>query len=286
MGENKMSILNNFFTRNTFHHCFQDGKARFYEAVIRQYINDYEGKPNADLISKIYSIMHMNYRNEYYYKNTLFNKLVLGVHSLKTTTALTELPVGDSKADFIMINGKAVVYEIKTELDNFCRLTKQLEDYYRAFDHVAVITCKEKVSELENIVKEMELPIGIYILQKNDAIKTICKPRRFTDRIDLKIIFSILRKTEYENILKNQYGELPIVSDFEYYSVCEDMFKKIPLQRAYDLFLQQLKKRVRHLDIKIKEIPYELKSLAYFMQMGKKEYFMATEFLNSCYQGG
>lgn len=286
MSENKMSILNNFFTRNTFRHCFQDGKARFYEAVIRQYIKNYEGKPNADLIAEVYSVMHTNYRNEYYYKNTLFNKLILGVHSLKTTTALTELPVGDSKADFIMINGKAVVYEIKTELDNFCRLTKQLEDYYRAFDHVAVITCKEKVSELENVVGELELPIGIYVLQKNDAIKTMCKPKRFMDRIDLKTIFSILRKTEYENILKKQYGELPIVSDFEYYSVCEDMFKKIPLQRAYDLFLQQLKKRTSHFDIKIEEIPYELKSLAYFMQMGKKEYFMATEFLNSCYQGG
>ena len=45
--------------------------------------------------------------------------------------ALTELPVGDSKADFIMINGRGVVYEIKTDLDNLLRLENQIRDYYR-----------------------------------------------------------------------------------------------------------------------------------------------------------
>lgn len=40
--------------------------------------------------------------------------------------ALTELPIGDSKADFIMINGRGVVYEIKTDLDNLNRLNSQL----------------------------------------------------------------------------------------------------------------------------------------------------------------
>ena len=46
------------------------------------------------------------------------NKRLLGIHSVNTTTALTEIPVGRAKPDFILINGKAVVYEIKTELTN------------------------------------------------------------------------------------------------------------------------------------------------------------------------
>ena len=89
-------------------------------------------------------------RNEYYYKITLLNKLLLGIHSVNTTTALTEFPIAKSKADFVLINGKAVVYEIKTELDNLERLESQISDYYKAFDHVAVVTCIENV---ENVKK-------------------------------------------------------------------------------------------------------------------------------------
>nr|WP_270211591.1 sce7726 family protein [Streptococcus anginosus] len=62
------------------------------------------------------------------------NKRLLGMHSINTTTALTEIPVGRAKPDFILINGKAVVYEIKTELDNFDRLENQINEYYKAFN--------------------------------------------------------------------------------------------------------------------------------------------------------
>ena len=70
---------------------------------------DPDGKTNGEIISRIYHYMGESYRNEYFYKNTLLNKLLLGVHKPTTTSALTEVPVGRSKADFILINGKAVV---------------------------------------------------------------------------------------------------------------------------------------------------------------------------------
>ena len=86
--------------------------------MIKKYINYDSTKTNSELVSEIYNILKTEYRNEYYYKNTLLNKLLLGIHSVNTTTALTEIPIAKSKADFVLINGKAVVYEIKTELDN------------------------------------------------------------------------------------------------------------------------------------------------------------------------
>lgn len=101
------------------------------------------------MVSEIYNILKTEYRNEYYYKNTLLNKLLLGVHSVNTTTALTEIPIAKSKADFVLINGKAVVYEIKTELDNLERLESQINDYFKAFDHVAVVTYNENVTAIQ-----------------------------------------------------------------------------------------------------------------------------------------
>ena len=140
METNKMSNLNRIFTRNMLRH-FIDGKIdNVYSLVVRRYTSNADQKNNRELISEIYCELKNNYRNEYFYKNTLLNKLLLGVHSVNTTTALTEVAIAKSKADFVLINGKAVVYEIKTELDNLERLSSQIDDYYKAFDHVAVVT--------------------------------------------------------------------------------------------------------------------------------------------------
>ena len=66
-----------------------------------------------DTFERLYKQLLRHYRNEYVYKNTLFNKLVLGTHSLNTTSAIVELPIVDSIADFILFNGKAVVMKSK-----------------------------------------------------------------------------------------------------------------------------------------------------------------------------
>ena len=121
-------LLNRFFTRNTFKQVIDDGASPAYIAAMRRYIVEPTRKTNKECISEIYQYLKKEYQNEYYYKNTLLNKLLLGVHSPHTTTALTRRSrSGNSKADFILINGKAVVYEIKTALDNFDRLDGRIE---------------------------------------------------------------------------------------------------------------------------------------------------------------
>ena len=89
--------------------------------AVDEFISEPYTKTYANIFEILYDRLKKEYRNEYFYKNTLLNKLLLGVHSTNTTTALAELPIGKAKADFVLINGKAVVYEIKTELDNFER---------------------------------------------------------------------------------------------------------------------------------------------------------------------
>ena len=118
----------------------------FY-TTIRRYLINSNDKTNKELISEIYQKLKKGYRNEYFYKNTLLNKLLFKNHDPYKTTALTEIPVGKSKADFIMINGEAIVCEIKTELDNFERLDSQLKDYYRAFDNVCVVVYKANLEK-------------------------------------------------------------------------------------------------------------------------------------------
>ena len=76
-------------------------------------------------------------------------------------TAIVELPVSGSIADFIIVNESATVYEIKTALDNFERLDSQISDYSRAFAKVCVVIPAEK---LERLLQKIDNPkIGIVI---------------------------------------------------------------------------------------------------------------------------
>lgn len=285
METNKMSNLNRVFTRNMLRH-FMDGKTdNVYATVVKRYICNPNQKKNRQLISEIYCELKNNYRNEYFYKNTLLNKLLLGVHSVNTTTALTEVPIAKSKADFVLINGKAVVYEIKTELDNLERLSSQIDDYYKAFDHVAVVTFEKNLLQLQKVLDSIDKPVGIYVLRKNGKLGTIQKPQRYIEDLNKEVIFKLLRKNEYENIITYYYGYLPEVTQFKYYTACKQLFLEIPLEESYLYVLKNLKKRMQLEKQEFVKVPYELKFLAYFMELKYEDYQKLEIFLEQQYGG-
>ncbi len=278
-------VLNRLFTQNTFKELLnEDMPCETYMSVIRRYASHDGDKNNADLISEIYSYMRKNYRNEYFYKNTLLNKLLLGVHKPTTTTALTEIPVGKSKADFILINGKAIVYEIKTALDTFERLESQLSDYYKAFDHVAVVTDSKNRTTIEKILSNT--PVGIYLMTERDQISPLKKPMRYREKLSASEIFKVMNKDEYESVLMQIYSKLPEVAPVWYYSKCQEMFCDVDLSVSYPLFLKELKKRNKIIIEQYKDVPYELKTLVYFSKYKQNDYLKLHEFLTRNFEEG
>ena len=153
-------VLNRLFTHGVFQDLIRFGKSRVYTAVVEKYIDECFKKKNIDILGEIYRLMSTRYRNEYFYKNTLLTKLLLHRHKLNTTIALTQIPIGSSKADFVLINGKATVYEIKSDLDNFNRLESQLSDYFRAFNRVCVVGPENEFDKLHELLSST--PVGIY----------------------------------------------------------------------------------------------------------------------------
>lgn len=285
MQTNKVSNLNRVFTRNMLRHFIDGERDTAYSAVVRRYTSNTEHKTNRELISEIYCELKNNYRNEYFYKNTLLNKLLLGVHSVNTTTALTEVSIAKSKADFVLINGKAVVYEIKTELDNLERLSSQIDDYYKAFDHVAVVTYEKNLQQLQKVLAGIDRPVGIYVLRKNGKLGTIRKPQKYIKDLNKETIFKLLRKGEYEEILTLWYGYLPEVTQFKYYTSCKKMFMQIPIDESYVRVLEILKKRMQIEKEEFVKIPYELKFLVYFMELKHNDYQKLELFLDDQYGG-
>ena len=276
-------VLNRFFTQYVFEDLLQHQTNSTYRTAVQRYLGEETVGRNAEIIGKLYRYMVKNYRNEYIYQNTLFNKLLLGRHSMNTTTALTQVPIGGSKADFVLINGKATVYEIKTELDGLERLEGQVSDYYKAFDHVCVVTCQDSYERLK--LRLADTPVGILILSSRSTLQWKKEPQTCQRHLSHEALFKILRKQEYVQALTAYFGEAPQATPAFFYEACLERFMNIPLQIAYALVLEQLKKRNPVRREYYDKVPYELKSLMYFYRASCRDYGKLFEFLNHEYRG-
>lgn len=273
-------LLTRLFTHNTFSSFLSlDDYSPVYIKAIRRYNIKCDGSlSNSDVISQLYEVIDKHYRYEYFYKNTILNKLLINVHRFRTTTALTEVSINKSKADMIMINGKAVVYEIKTDLDNLDRIETQVCDYYKAFDHVCIVTGEKMLSEI--LKRFEETPVGIYVLTSKDTLKRVKEPKRYRDRIDSEVVFKILRKEEYESLVLQLYGCLPDVPPVEYYSECKKIICNFPIEKIYPLFLKELKNRNKIEVIDFDKIPLPIRFLSYFHGMNSNELLKLYDFLD------
>jgi len=259
---NNNLILKRFFSKSMLADLLSQKKSNVFDCVIKRYIKNPDGKTYDELISEIYTYMSKEYRTEYLYKNTILNKLLFVKHDYKKTIALTELPIDKSKADFVMINGKGVVYEIKTELDNLDRIETQIQDYYKAFTEVVVVTYEDNIKKVMTTVPPS---VGIMLLTKRQALKPIRNAEIVDKYLDHYTIFKILRKNEFEQILLNNKLKLPDVIQFEYYKECYNLIKNINIQKLQKEMLEQLKTRMRIETVEFcMDSPKELRVLTYF----------------------
>ncbi|MDG3063066.1 sce7726 family protein [Lacticaseibacillus casei] len=228
--------------------------------------------PNKKLFDEAYALMAKQYRNEYFFKNTLLNKILLGRHSIRTSTAIRELPVAGSILDFLIINGVGQVYEIKTKLDNLKRLSSQLSSYYKAFKYVSVVTDN---SHAEVLYEQLQgTDVGLVVLTPRQTLSTLIEPKEHLADLNQAVMFKILRKSEYETALLDYFHVLPDVSQFEYYRTCLKWFEEIDVEICHQYLLRALKTRnnVRKHEKAFNNVPTSIKELVYFQDYSQAEY--------------
>ncbi|WP_196602996.1 sce7726 family protein [Pectinatus frisingensis] len=273
---NSSRAINRVFTRGVICDLLQTGRNDVFDYVVKRYIDDPESKNHGELISEIYAHLGKQQRNEYYYMNTLLNKLLDGIHNVNTTTAFSQVRIDHSIADFVMINGEGRVYEIKSELDNFDRLNDQLCDYYRAFSKVSVLASiheLEKVKKVLSTFGDMGDAVGIYVLSDQDTIfnkDRSREPQEYNDLLDHTSIFKLLRKREYENVILHYFRKLPQSDPVFHFKVCLEQFLKIPILDVQKSAFKELKKRNKITVEEFDKIQPELKSVIYFSGLVRK----------------
>lgn len=275
MADNSRAI-NRVFTRKVMCELMQNGQSDVFDYVVKRYIDDPESKSNGQLISEIYAHLGKEQRNEYYYMNTLLNKLLCGIHNVNTTTAFSQVRIGHSIEDFVMINGEGRVYEIKSDLDNFNRLYNQIEDYYRVFSKVSVLASiheLEKVREVLSTFGDMGEAVGIYVLSERGTIfnkERSREPKEYNELLEHSTIFKLLRRGEYEAIVESFFGTAPQVEPVFRFKAFLEKFKEIPILEAQQRAFQELKKRNRITVEEFQEIQPELKAVIYFSGLTRK----------------
>lgn len=197
-----------------------------------------------DFYDAIFHKLAREYRHEYIYKNAIAEKILLGRHNLKTAFMLTEFRADNCKADALVLNGTSHVYEIKSEMDSFERLDRQLAAYQKMFDCITVITTEHLYNAVyDRIPKE----IGILVLANDNYQFRKTPYRKATSNlknVDPIIIFNSLQRHEYIRIIKEEFGiSLANFPNTKVYSQAKEYFKKLTPETAHSAMVKMLKCR-------------------------------------------
>lgn len=260
------SIFSSKYFSNLLLHddyTFIDSKVVLYDQCkVGESINTYY-----DYIQYVYKALSKQYRNEYVYKNTFINELLIKNYGVRDTIAINEFRVGDSIADMVLFNGTSKAFEIKTELDSKKRLSGQLADYRKIFKESYIITHEDLV---DMYLKEDESTGVISLQTDSKGFKMIeIRHAAINPLINPETVIRSIRTDEYKCIVKDYYGSLPEMNSFNMFDICMDLIREIPNETLNTLFIQQLKKRKSN-TLNIPSFFKELRQLGLAMNIDDK----------------
>ncbi|MFW0758391.1 sce7726 family protein [Pseudomonas sp. H11T01] len=213
-----------------------EGASSFYSEVLPSAFTP------VDVFEACYKDLSKNYRSEYFFKNVVANKIVLGKHKLSTATLLSEFRVENSKADCVILNGSSTCYEIKSELDNFSRLNDQLKSYKKIFDKIYVVVAE---GHKKFVVDNVDESVGLIVLTGRNTLSEVRVATQNKNKIDPGVLIRSLRKNEYIEIASMLSGVAPDLVNTEIFHWCESVFFQADNDLLRSAFCSTLKKTRR-----------------------------------------
>ena len=218
-----------------------------------------EHGPLSNWFDFFYHLLFSHYRCEYIYKNAIA-RLYLAQEDVQNSLLTSELRVGESRSDVVILNGTSTVYEIKSEYDSFERLDGQIADYRKVFDYIVVVTTQEKAELVGDQVPES---VGVMSLTGQRKLDVWREPSSNKENVDPGTVFDCMRQAEFCEVVENEFGEVPKVPNSRIYREAKELFCQIEPSKAHDLMVKQLRRRGRRkpfvkLDL-MKDTPHSLK---------------------------
>lgn len=178
-------------------------------------------------------------RDEYVYRAALTKKVLLGKHSLNTACMLNEFRAGACKADLVILNGTATVYEIKSERDSLARLGNQLVNYQKVFASVNVIASE---SHVHGVLATVPEHVGVLSLTRRYTIEIIRDAIIAPQRTCSTTIFESVRTAEAREMLKFLGLNVPDLPNTRLHAAMRDLFAGLPSQDVHAAMVKTLKR--------------------------------------------
>lgn len=179
--------------------------------------------PKYELHKLINRILFNNHNGEEVLKYKLFeyhlNKPnVIGAFEIKVNT---------SRVDFLTINGHTTSYEIKSALDNLCKLDKQMSDYILAFEYNYLVIDEKHIEKVREFLPAC---FGLWSYNLGKYKKLI--KAKLSDKINGEVQLKLLTKKELIVNFPNYHGLITDILKNESSEYINSQFKKI-LKKRY-----------------------------------------------------
>lgn len=281
--------LSRIFTNSMFKNIVLDNDVKYFDYTVKKHIYSkweyHSTEPrNIEILDYLYTELCNNYCNEYVFKNEILRQELLKKYtSYSEAVLLNEFAIWYSIADVVILNWEIQVFEIKTDLDSFVKLDKQLIDYMKFADKVYIVVSDVNRKKVKSIYKNTN--IGILYLNNDWILKEEKKAIKNKD-FDYETIFKTLRKKEYLNIIrevkwKKNFENLLRNPNSLIFRESLEIIKTINIKKFQKLALQEIKKRKNLLDIKdyINSAPDSLKYIYYNLELKYDDYNKLENFL-------
>lgn len=243
----QLSALTRLFSAAVFREMAKNGQSGLFRRLLGQSnLVEYVGQcaTVGDIFDSAFDILSVEgRRDEYIYRAAITKKILMGKHSLRTASMLNEFRVGNCKADLVILNGTATVYEIKSERDSLMRLSNQVENYKRVFASVNVIASASHIESVLGIVPD---DVGVMCLSRRYRITSVREPVDRPERICPVTVFESLRMAEGLEILQAMGVQVPEVPNTLKHAAMRDLFANLDPVALHVAMVHTLK-RTRNL---------------------------------------
>lgn len=284
LNPSEVAAIARFFSASVVQEMAQTGKSALFSRLVSQSsLRDAldQSEPASKLFDFAFSLLKKKaYRHEYVYKAAITHKLLLGKHSLRTASMLTEFRIGSCKADVVILNGTSTVYEIKSERDKLDRLENQIAEYRKVFAKVNIITGE---NHLQSIIDCTPAEVGVLLLNDQFRISTIRDAIDCTDRIEPDAVFNSMSQSEAIKILEHLDILIPKLPNTQLSQALRNLFSKISPEILHESMLYVLKEQrsLLHISELIRDLPESLKAAVFATTLRKKDYSRLLDAVNT-----
>ena len=219
-------------------------------------------------------------RDEYIYKAALTRKILLGTHSLRSASMLTEFRVGRCKADLVILNGTATVYEVKSERDSLSRLEQQIIAYSKVFAQIYVVAGENHIDE---VMRSVPKDVGVMRLNSRFQISRVRKAAGSPELTSPAAIFDSIRTVETRMILESCGVLVPAVPNTELSRVLRSLFVKLSPRSAHEGMVRVLKttRNLLPLSDLVSKLPHSLRTAALSVPLRKLDHMRLVSAVNT-----